>query len=29
VKFHVSNVLRKTGVASRTELLALQRQASA
>jgi DNA-binding CsgD family transcriptional regulator len=29
VKFHVSNVLRKTGVGSRTELLALQRQASA
>jgi DNA-binding CsgD family transcriptional regulator len=29
VKFHVSNVLRKTGVASRTELLALQRAASA
>jgi DNA-binding CsgD family transcriptional regulator len=29
VKFHVSNVLRKTGVSSRTELLALQRQASA
>ena len=28
VKFHVSNVLRKTGVSSRTELLALHRAAS-
>ncbi|MFD3444672.1 LuxR C-terminal-related transcriptional regulator [Microbacteriaceae bacterium 4G12] len=28
VKFHVSNVLRKTGVTSRTELLALHRAAS-